>query len=93
MALGSYREGLVLVGGWVPYLLLKAYQSQDIPFQHVGSKDIDIVVNPAIVDQKQYLFFDRILNEEVYQFHQIFPDGPFCLAPSCGSIGTWWRKR
>jgi hypothetical protein len=66
MALGSYREGLVLVGGWVPYLLLKAYQSQDISFQHVGSKDIDIVVNPAIVDQKRYATIVELLEQRGY---------------------------
>ena len=54
IALGSYREGLVLVGGWVPYLLLKEYQPSDVDFRHVGSKDIDIAVNPKLVNEKGY---------------------------------------
>ncbi len=66
LALGSYREGFVLVGGWVPYLLLKAYQSQDLSFQHVGSKDVDIVVNPAIVDQKRYATIVELLEQRGY---------------------------
>src|SRR5260370_19844761 len=66
LALGSYREGFVLVGGWVPYLLLKAYQSQDISFQHVRSKDVDIVVNPALVDQKRYATMVELLEQRGY---------------------------
>jgi hypothetical protein len=66
MTLGPYRAGLVLVGGWVPYLLLKAYQPQDISFQHVGSRDIDIVVNPTIVDQKQYATMVELLEQRGY---------------------------
>ncbi|MBU3978178.1 nucleotidyltransferase domain-containing protein [Patescibacteria group bacterium] len=67
MALGSYREGLVVVGGWVPYLLLKEYQSKDVSFQHIGSKDIDIVVNPAIVDEKKYATILELLKERGYK--------------------------
>jgi hypothetical protein len=63
---GSYRDGLVLVGGWVPYLLLKAYQSQNLSFQHIGSKDIDIVVNPALVGQKQYATIVELLEQRGY---------------------------
>ena len=67
MALGSYREGLVIVGGWVPYLLLKEYQNKDVSFQHIGSKDIDIVVNPAIVDEKKYATILEILQNKGYK--------------------------
>lgn len=57
--LGAYREALVLIGGWAPYLILEtfgepgAFQTdafQDGAFQtaftHVGSIDIDLVVDP-----------------------------------------------
>lgn len=66
IALGSYREGLVLVGGWVPYLLLKQYQNPDVSFQHVGSKDIDIAVNPALIDEKKYATILELLAQRGY---------------------------
>ncbi|HAZ29839.1 TPA: hypothetical protein DCY43_03820 [candidate division WWE3 bacterium] len=67
IALGSYREGLVLVGGWVPYLLLKEYQPSDVDFRHVGSKDIDIAVNPKLVDEKGYSSILEILKQHGYE--------------------------
>ncbi len=70
IALGSYREGLVLVGGWVPYLLLKEYQNKDVGFQHVGSKDIDIAVNPEIVDEKRYATILELLKGRGYRLKE-----------------------
>jgi len=67
IALGSYREGLVLVGGWVPYLLLKEYQNPDVSFQHVGSKDIDIAVNPAVIDEVKYATILELLEQRGYK--------------------------
>jgi len=66
IALGSYREGLVLVGGWVLYLLLKQYQPTGVVFRHVGSKDIDIAVNPKLIDKKGYSSILEILKERGY---------------------------
>ena len=67
IALGSYREGLVLVGGWVPYLLLKQYQPTGVVFRHVGSKDIDIAVNPKLIDKKGYSSILEILKQRGYE--------------------------
>lgn len=39
--LGEYRDNMVLVGGWIPELLLQ--QSQD---SHVGSIDVDLASSP-----------------------------------------------
>lgn len=66
-ALGSYRKGLVLVGGWVPYLLLREYQNKTVNFQHVGSVDIDIAVNPEIVDEKKYATMLELLQKRGYR--------------------------
>ena len=65
--LGAYRDALVLIGGWAPYLILErfgesgAFQGdafQADAFQaspvHVGSIDIDLVVDPDVVDAEQY---------------------------------------
>ena len=38
-----YKNDFVLVGGWAPYFLTKNH------FDHCGSKDIDLVLKPAIM--------------------------------------------
>lgn len=44
--LKEYRENFVLVGWWVPYFLLDRYKDKDAEFEHIGSIDIDIALNP-----------------------------------------------
>ena len=38
--LGEYRDDLVVVGGWVPQLILPSE-----PLNHVGSVDVDLAFN------------------------------------------------
>ncbi len=64
--LGAYRDALVLVGGWVPYFLLKRHQRADDLFQHVGSIDIDLAVDGSKVDSAQYATMERLLRERQY---------------------------
>jgi hypothetical protein len=47
LALGSYRDDSVLVGGWPPYFLTVGN------FDHCGSIDIDLVLRPSIVAKYQ----------------------------------------
>jgi len=53
-SLQAYRESMVLIGGWVPYLLLQRFQGKDNPFRHVGSLDSDWVVDPDKVGAREY---------------------------------------
>lgn len=53
-ALRDYRRGLILVGGWVPYLLLRDHQPKGDPFVHPGSIDIDFAVDPDKVGEPDY---------------------------------------
>jgi len=53
-ALQSYRDAMVLIGGWVPFLLLQQHQSRDNPFRHVGSLDSDWVIDPRKIDESEY---------------------------------------
>ena len=66
-ALGAYRDALVLIGGWAPYLILQRFGEPgffdpgvfdprvfDTGFAHVGSIDIDFVVDPEAIDADQY---------------------------------------
>lgn len=49
--LGSYRDYLVLTGGWAPYFILEKFGEGG---QHCGSIDIDFVLNPRLIDLKVY---------------------------------------
>lgn len=65
--LRAYRDALVLVGGWVPYLLLQRHQPPGDPFLHVGSIDIDLAVDPARVQEPEYATIVDLLTERGYQ--------------------------
>jgi hypothetical protein len=43
--LNEYKDYLVLVGGWVPFLLLENFKNQSLEFSHIGSIDIDIALD------------------------------------------------
>jgi hypothetical protein len=47
--LGEYREGIALVGGWVPGLLLP--EDAD---RHVGSMDVDIALDHKLLEEAGY---------------------------------------
>jgi len=49
--LGSYKDYLVLTGGWAPYFILEKFGEGS---QHCGSIDIDFVLNPCLIDLKVY---------------------------------------
>jgi hypothetical protein len=66
LMLRSYKEGLVIVGGWVPYFLLKKYQKKEISFQHAGSIDIDIAIDPLVIDEIQYSCLADLLMSRGY---------------------------
>ncbi len=69
MTLQSYKEGLVIVGGWAPYFLLQQFQEEDNPFEHVGSVDIDIAVNPEVINETQYARLEELLHTRGYEPH------------------------
>lgn len=78
--LGAYREALVLIEGWAPYLILETFGEPrgygrgafgsgafGGDFTHVGSIDIDFVVDPAIVDADQYATIVERLRQHGYE--------------------------
>ena len=81
--LGAYRDALVLIGGWAPYFFLQAFGDPAGEFRHVGSIDIDWVVDPALIDIARYetivgLLLDRgyePVAASLYQFERVVP-GP-----------------
>lgn len=64
--LGDYRDGLVLVGGWVPALLLERHQPPGISFQHIGSADVDFLVDPEKLPEDRYATVAKLLEERGY---------------------------
>lgn len=93
--LGSYRDSLVLIGGWAPYLILEVYGDRgqefvdaeqtfdaEAPFGrfvHVGSIDIDLVIDPTVIDEERYATIVELLldheyapvTESKYQFEKL----------------------
>ena len=64
LALGSYRDSMVLVGGWVPYLLVEEHGRGD--FMHIGSIDIDLAVDPERIDRQSYATIVKLLGSRGY---------------------------
>jgi len=66
VALRPYRDSLVLIGGWVPYLLVKEFGPRDPDFIHAGSIDIDLAVDPDAVDDTGYSDIVEIIRRRGY---------------------------
>jgi len=60
--LGAYRDAIVLVGGWVPALLLPGASPP-----HTGSIDVDLLLNPEPLRQAKYAELLRLLEERGYR--------------------------
>lgn len=65
--LGNYRKALILIGGWAPYFIIEAFKPQGDEFIHVGSLDVDILVNPKLVSDKEYKSILKLIEERGYQ--------------------------
>jgi len=63
LTLRSYDNALVLVGGWVPYFLIEEAQRGRSGFTHVGSIDIDFVVDADVVGEDEYATIVQLLTE------------------------------
>lgn len=60
--LGEYREDIVVVGGWVPQLILPAG-----PALHVGSIDVDLALNHRTLRQAGYATIQALLSRRSYR--------------------------
>lgn len=60
--LGQYREDIVLVGGWVPDLLLNSVEER-----HVGSIDVDLALNHRRMEEEGYRTIEKLLLERGYK--------------------------
>ena len=64
--LGRYRNALYLVGGWAPYFLLEQFQKEDDPFEHIGSIDIDLVIDFTKISDTEYASVVELLEKRGY---------------------------
>lgn len=60
--LGEYRDDIVLIGGWVPELLLPQE-----PYPHVGSMDIDLAVNHVKIQDGYKQIEELLISRGYYQ--------------------------
>lgn len=58
---GEYRDDIVLIGGWVPELLI-----QGAPEPHVGSMDIDLALNHLTLGEAGYASIGKLLLDRGY---------------------------
>ncbi len=59
--LGEYRDDMVLIGGWVPELLLAGSSER-----HVGSMDIDLALNHLTLGEAGYANIGKLLLDKGY---------------------------
>ncbi len=59
--LGEYREDIVLVGGWIPELLVPQTRER-----HVGSMDVDLALNHRELTEVGYRKISEILRQHGY---------------------------
>ncbi len=59
--LGEYRDNVVLIGGWVPELLIASKSNP-----HVGSMDIDLALNHAKIGGAHYKLIEELLTARGY---------------------------
>ena len=60
--LGEYRTDIVVVGGWVPQLILPAH-----PLKHVGSLDVDLAFNHRNLRDAGYATIQALLLSRGYE--------------------------
>ena len=60
--LGEYKDDIVLIGGWVPEVLLPHYSGP-----HVGSMDVDIALNHQKIQEEGYKRIEDLLRGRGYR--------------------------
>ena len=75
--LGEYRDDFVVVGGWVPELLLP-----NSPERHVGTLDVDLALNHRTLQEPGYKTIQQLLmaagyhaGRQPFTFHRSVPVG------------------
>ena len=65
VTLRKHKDSIVLVGGWAPYFLIQEFGREG--FEHVGSIDIDLAVNPDNIDNDAYAGIIELIEDRGYE--------------------------
>ena len=79
--LGEYREEIVLVGGWVPFLAIDA--PQDPLDRHPGSADVDIVLDHQELEEAGY---ETIANRLEDAGYTLVGEQPFQFSKTVNNV-------
>jgi hypothetical protein len=60
--LGEYKDDIVIIGGWIPEILLPHFSGP-----HVGSMDVDIALNHQKISEERYKMIQDLLQSRGYQ--------------------------
>lgn len=60
--LGEYKDDIVLIGGWIPEVLLPHFSGP-----HVGSMDVDIALNHQKINEEGYKMIQDLLKSRGYE--------------------------
>lgn len=63
--LGEYRDDIVVIGGWVPELLLR--ERGDPAEAHVGTLDVDLALNHQTLSKSGYRTIQELLISQGYE--------------------------
>ena len=77
--LGEYRDDIIVVGGWVPHLILPTGTAP-----HVGSIDVDLAVNHRNLREAGYATIQALLSRRGYEQD---PRQPFIYHRTVGANG------
>ncbi|MBU0595491.1 hypothetical protein KJ567_02245, partial [Candidatus Bipolaricaulota bacterium] len=80
LALGEYREDLVLVGGWAPTFLIPEPSKP-----HVGSIDVDLAVNHIHVTEDAY---ETIRTHLLKRCYKPVPGNPAAFRRQVGGVAV-----
>jgi hypothetical protein len=75
-ALEAYHDDIVLVGGWVPYLLTEGF------FEHCGSEDIDLALKRPLPNKRES--FRQIIEQLGYEQQTNNPHQFLVEKENCG---------
>ena len=79
--LGEYREDIVLIGGWVPELIIPQGQKP-----HVGSMDVDLALNHTRIKEAGYKCIEELLRSRGYYQDKERPQYIFLRDVKIGDI-------
>lgn len=60
--LGEYKDDIVIIGGWIPEILLPHFSGP-----HVGSMDVDIALNHQKISEEGYKMIQDLLQSRGYR--------------------------